>query len=297
MHTYMKAIGFSKKESQADIEELIKDVVIHADSESTLIKPNGNIYVEYRKSFGENIGIIVRGEEDEKGVFHIGTFFPYLKSSFKDGMKEEEIYINKKVDSDAYTGMCDDNHLGVSLIFYIQNIDSYIKSGDTRVTQNNKKIRLVSLSSSGKIILPTQKRIYSHIASKIDNAVKNQLMDEAKNGDMEALDYLTMNDMDKNASLTERIKHEDLFSIVETTFIPYGSESDLYTVLGNILSARQLQNDVTGELLWILKVVCNDVPFEIVINAQDLLGFPTPGMRFKGIIWMQGEIEENMPQK
>jgi hypothetical protein len=290
MHTYIRAIGFSKKESQVDIETLIKDVVLQADSVKTIIKDNGNIYVEYQRSFGENIGITVRGEEDEKGTFHIGTYFPFLKSTFKEGMLEEEIYINKKVDSDAYTGMCDDNHVGVSLIFYMQNIEQYIKSGETRLTLNNKKIRLVALSSSGKIILPTQKRIYSHIANKIDNAVKNQLMDEAKNGDMQALDILSMSDMDSNAALAERIKHEDLFSIVETSFIPYGSESDLYTVLGNILSARQLKNNETGELIWVLKIVCNDIPIEIAINAEDLLGFPSPGMRFKGVIWMQGEL-------
>ncbi|MBO4510777.1 MAG: DUF3881 family protein [Lachnospiraceae bacterium] len=290
MHTYIRAIGFSKKESQVDIETLIKDVVLQADSVKTIIKDNGNIYVEYQRSFGENIGITVRGEEDEKGTFHIGTYFPFLKSTFKEGMLEEEIYINKKVDSDAYTGMCDDNHVGVSLIFYMQNIEQYIKSGETRLTLNNKKIKLVALSSSGKIILPTQKRIYSHIASKIDNAVKNQLMDEAKNGDMQALDILSMSDMDNNAALAERIKHEDLFSIVETSFIPYGSESDLYTVLGNILSARQLKNTETGELIWVLKIVCNDIPIELTINADDLMGFPSPGMRFKGVIWMQGEL-------
>ena len=76
MHTYIRSIGFSKKDSQVDIEALVKDVVVQADSVKTIIKDNGNIYVEYQKSFGENIGITVRGEEDEKGIFHIGTFFP-----------------------------------------------------------------------------------------------------------------------------------------------------------------------------------------------------------------------------
>ena len=291
MHTYMKAIGFSKKESQADLEALIKETVIHADSEHKFEKPNGNVFVEYQKSYGENFGIIVRGEEDNKGLFHIGTYFPYLKSSYEEGIKEEEVIINKKVDSDAYTGMSDDVRLGVSLIFYLQNIEPYIKSGEISLKEYNRRVKLVSLSDSGKIILPTQKRIYSHIASKIDNAVMNQLLDDARNGDSQAMDVIAMNDMDKNASLMERIKHEDLFSIVETSFIPYGSESDLYIVLGNIISSRQLQNKASGELVWELNIVCNDIPFEVIINSEDLLGFPTPGMRFKGIVWMQGELD------
>ena len=53
MHTYIRSIGFSKKDSQVDIEALVKDVVVQADSVKTIIKDNGNIYVEYQKSFGE----------------------------------------------------------------------------------------------------------------------------------------------------------------------------------------------------------------------------------------------------
>lgn len=292
MHTFIKAIGFSKKVSQVEIDVLVQQVVEQADSNQVILKSNGSKFIEYKKEFGENFGIVVRGEEDENGEFHVGHFFPYLKSTVKP-MTENEVFIHKKVDSDAYTGMCDDNRLGVSLIFYLQNVVDYMKQ-DSKIQQvyNNREIKLAALAEKGKIILPTQKRIYSHIASKIDKAVTSQLMDDAKNGDMEALDYLTYNDMDKNAALSERIRHEDLFSIVETCFIPYGSESDLYTVLGNIVSSKQMLNQSTGETIWVLRIVCNDIEFEVAINTNDLLGMPLPGMRFKGVVWMQGEVNE-----
>ncbi|MBR4777606.1 MAG: DUF3881 family protein [Lachnospiraceae bacterium] len=292
MHTFIKAIGFSKKVSQVEIDALVQQVVEQADSNQVILKSNGSKFIEYKKEFGENFGIVVRGEEDENGEFHVGHFFPYLKSTVKP-MTENEVFIHKKVDSDAYTGMCDDNRLGVSLIFYLQNVVDYMKQ-DSKIQQvyNNREIKLAALAEKGKIILPTQKRIYSHIASKIDKAVTSQLMDDAKNGDMEALDYLTYNDMDKNAALSERIRHEDLFSIVETCFIPYGSESDLYTVLGNIVSSKQMLNQSTGETIWVLRIVCNDIEFEVAINTNDLLGMPLPGMRFKGVVWMQGEVNE-----
>ena len=292
MHTFIKAIGFSKKVSQVEIDALVQQVVEQADSNQVILKSNGSKFIEYKKEFGENFGIVVRGEEDENGEFHVGHFFPYLKSTVKP-MTENEVFIHKKVDSDAYTGMCDDNRLGVSLIFYLQNVVDYMKQ-DSKIQQvyNNREIKLAALAEKVKIILPTQKRIYSHIASKIDKAVTSQLMDDAKNGDMEALDYLTYNDMDKNAALSERIRHEDLFSIVETCFIPYGSESDLYTVLGNIVSSKQMLNQSTGETIWVLRIVCSDIEFEVAINTNDLLGMPLPGMRFKGVVWMQGEVNE-----
>ncbi|MBR4343657.1 MAG: DUF3881 family protein [Lachnospiraceae bacterium] len=290
MHTFIKAIGFGKKESQAELEDLIKESVLKANFKSEKIKKSGYKFLEFNREFAENIGIIVRGEEDKDGVFHIGNYFPYLKPTI-DGIYENEVCIHKKIDSDAFTGMCDDSRLGISLIFFIQKAVDYVNLEDTEIRERNRIVRLAALAKTGTIILPTQKRIYSHIASKIDNAMKTQLMDYAKNGDMEALNYLTNTDIDKSVSASERIKHEDLFSIVETSFIPYGSESDLYSVLGNIISAKQIMNNSTGESIWIIRIICNDIEFEVAINAEDLMGFPSPGMRFKGVIWLQGEVE------
>ena len=184
-----------------------------------------------------------------------------------------------------------------TLIFYIQNAAEYLNLSEEEKKIPSRKIRLAALCKTGKIILPTQKRVYSHIASKIDNVVKNQLMDYARNGDIEAINMLTNSEMDKNVALNERIKHEDLFSIVETSFIPYGSESDLYSILGNIIAAKQHLNTVTKETIWTIRLICNDIEFELVVNSEDLLGFPMPGMRFKGVVWMQGELDFNTEVK
>lgn len=289
MHTFLRSIGFSKKNNQQELEELIKNTVLHADKVTRINNPMGGIYVEYKKEYGENVGIIVRGEENDDKEFHAGHFFPYLKST-TEGVLENDIFIHKKIDSDAYTGMCDDSRLGVSLIFYIQNVVGNINRDENKKMLPVGKVKLTSLAQTGKIILPTQKRVYSHIASKIDNAVKKELIESVKKGNTDAMNYLAGSEMDKNVAASERIKKEDLFSIVENTFIPYGSESDLYTVLGNIVSSRQLANKETGEMLWIIRMICNEVEFETVINTEDLMGIPFPGMRFRGVIWMQGEI-------
>ena len=48
------------------------------------------------------------------------------------------------------------------------------------------------------------------------------------------------------AMITKRIQKEDVYSIVDTTFIPYGSESDNYTVIGTIHSCRLMNVFSTG---------------------------------------------------
>ena len=35
---------------------------------------------------------------------------------------------------------------------------------------------------------------------------------------------------------------------------------------------------------------CNDMYVDICVNAKDLLGVPEIGRRFKGNIWLQGQL-------
>lgn len=61
--------------------------------------------------------------------------------------------VNKRVDTDAYTGMCDDVRIGISLIFYLQNAADYLRLGCEDNTPHRAKISFSGLSLGGKIIL------------------------------------------------------------------------------------------------------------------------------------------------
>ena len=62
-----------------------------------------------------------------------------------------------------------------------------------------------------------------------------QLMNAAKNGDQDAIESLTIEDMDLYSMVSRRIYREDVFSIVDTFFMPYGMECDQYQIMGNIV--------------------------------------------------------------
>ena len=64
-----------------------------------------------------------------------------------------------------------------------------------------------------------------------------------------------------------------------------------YAILGTIMEVKQVVNDVTKEEIYVLRLDCNDLIFDICINKEDLLGEPLPGRRFRGSIWMQGSID------
>ena len=115
-------------------------------------------------------------------------------------------------------------------------------------------------------------------------------MAEAREGNEDAIESLTLEDMDTYSMLSKRIKKEDLFSIVNSTFMPYGIESDQYCVIGEIIDLKETFNFYTKEKIYVMKIECNDMIFNVTINEKDLLGEPAVGRRFKGSIWMQGTV-------
>ena len=128
-------------------------------------------------------------------------------------------------------------------------------------------------------------------SSNADIRQRNQLIAEAKKGNQEAIDSLTIDDIDLYAMVSKRIQYEDIYSIVDTAFIPYGSESDNYTVLATILDCTSITNTQTKEEVYVLQLECNHLIFEVCINKKDLLGEPQIGRRFRGTVWMQGNVD------
>ena len=72
--------------------------------------------------------------------------------------------------------------------------------------------------------------------------------------------------------------------------MPYGMECDQYQILGNIEYCQKVHNTVTDEYVYQMTLECNDMYFDICVNAKDLLGVPEIGRRFKGNIWLQGQL-------
>ena len=88
-----------------------------------------------------------------------------------------------------------------------------------------------------------------------------------------------------------RLKNEDLYSIVETSIVPYGIECDKYQIVAEILSVNRKENKFTGETLVEMRVDAMGLQFNLMINENDLEGEPLPGRRFRGVIWLLGEVE------
>jgi len=289
MHSYMRAIGFSNIKTRMELNQLLENIVENATKKSSVQLSTTHGFTEISMEYAEGMGITLRGEHDENNVFHMEHYFPYLIG--QNVSTREEVGINKRVDTEAYTGMCDDFRLGVSLIFYIQNVIDYLEKKSQNMPLNTSFcITLAALSMDAQILLPIEMDEVQVRNISAETKYRNNLIAEAKKGNQDAIDDLTIDDIDTYAMVSRRAKKEDIYSIVDTSFIPYGSESDNYSIIATIMESNLIVNTHTKEEIYDMQLVCNDITFRLCINKQDLIGEPLVGRRFKGNIWMQGSI-------
>lgn len=289
MHSYLRAIGFSNINNRMELNQLFQTILEQSNYNRTSDTEEGFAIAEASMEFGEGFGITLRGEYDKEGVFHMEHYYPYLKGSGVSA--REEVGINKRVDTEAYTGMCDDYRLGVSLIFYLQNVIEFLEKKNQNMPMNTPfPITLSALSLEGRTLLPIEKDEVQVKNITAETKHRNNLIAEAKKGNQDAIDSLTIDDIDTYALVSRRAKKEDIYSIVDTCFIPFGSESDNYSIIATIQECNLIQNINTKEEIYDMLLSCNDITFRLCINKQDMLGEPLAGRRFKGNIWMQGKV-------
>lgn len=288
MHKFLKAIGFSDMKKE-QLEELFFDIIKCPTVQKAATDSEGNEFAEITKEFGDFLGITLRGIYREDDTFEMEYYYPYFFG--KAISTREQVEVEKHAEKESYAGICDEVRIGVTLIFYLQNVVDYLSVKNARSYKNLANgVILGALSVEGKILFPINKTEKQIRNNQQENNDRNYLIAAARDGDEDAIENLTLEDIDTYSLLSKRITHEDVLSIVDSYFMPFGIESDQYAILGEILNYSLLQNEYTGENIWALDMICNDMMFSLCINQKDLLGEPEVGRRFKGIVWMQGSI-------
>lgn len=289
MHQYLKAIGFDNINTRYDLKDLMEDVEAGFTHQTIVSYRPGEDFCELRREYGQCIGVSLCGELDDDDNFYPDYYFPYFEGS---GISTyADIAIERKIEKEQYVGMCEDSKIGISLIFTLQNGIEYMRERQAGFTAGvTTSVTLSGLALSGMILLPVlkdERRLKSEQEAS-DN--RKMLLNAARNGDQSAIETLTLDDIDIYSRVSRRLANEDVFSIVDTYFMPYGVECDLYSIMGEILAVRHRTNSATGVELYQMKLNVNEMQFDVCVPAEEVIGEPEIGRRFKGTIWLQGYI-------
>lgn len=289
MNKYLRAVGFSQMKLKKELKSYVKEIVQKPDFTQVSQIEGEDIFAQLYKEYAPNMGIMVCGLINEKNEFELEYYYPTFWGS---GItSREDIIVEQQAEKEAYLGVCEDVKVGVSLIFYLQNVCQYKNEKSIHPVKGLAEDTTMSaLSISGKILFPIDKTKQQIEYTKRATENRNRLIEAARRGDEEAIESLTLEDMDTYSMISRRIMQEDVLSLVDNYFMPYGVECDKYSIMGEILEVELVQNEDTQEMIYILKVNTNDLIFDVCINVQDLYGEPAVGRRFRGTIWLQGKI-------
>lgn len=292
MHKYLRSIGFRSFSNDA-LDRLYYRAKEEPDRISTAKDIDGNTYIEYRIAAAKGLGIAFRGRAAANDRFRLEYYYPYLVGGTLS--TKEQIEIIKESDREGYHGMCDELNLGVELIFFLQDMLHSGKNGKAETAGIRfEGVRLSALASEGTVILPIRQTVRQIRRARESSSMRRSLMAAARNGDEDAMEKLARDEMDLFAVAAKRAEREDIFSIVNSYFMPEGIESDKYSILGTIIAMRSVLNVHTKEEIFVLTINCNRVRFDVCINRKDLLGEPQVGRRIKAKIWMQGSLNMSL---
>lgn len=288
MYEYLSSIGFETFKDKKIGNKLI-EMAITSPSEK-YISNFGEDVIKVRiiKYVGDRLGFLLHGELDEQEEIKVENIIPYLKGKFL--IDTNEVDVEKVIDMDEYNVSCEDTEAGIPISFYLQNVVEYLEVKDKKDVYING-IRLVGISKEGSIILPIDKDEEDIIIEDEEEQFHSELLQAARDGDEEALELLAFEEEEISEMIEERLKYEDLFSIIDGYFMPYGLNGEEYAILANIKEVQLVKNNITNKKVYIIGVKCLGLEFEVIINKEELVGQPEVGRRFKGIVWLQGHLE------
>ena len=293
MHQYLNAVGFSELKNKKELLELIKLVIKNPSNKEFIETDRKSVICEYTKYFSPTTGITVRGEVDEDNELTLDFYYPVCRPYSIS--TNENIGIERFASNEYFAGICDDPRIGVTLIFDISNSVDVMRrfAEDNKDMEEKASVEFAGLSVNGMIMLPIKKDRKEKAKTEKNATNRNKLLMAARNGDENAIESLTLDDIDTYAQLSKKIRSEDVYSLVDSYFMPYGVECDLYSIMSEIVDFTLEKNEYSNEEIFILTLDYNGMAMNICINKKDLLGEPMVGRRFKGTVLIQGKVNFN----
>lgn len=285
---YISALGFSAYNTKEKAEKLVTEIIESPNTRYISNYKTDEIKVEYYREYGTEFGLIVRGALSSTEELTVYSLVPYAIGSHITDTHEIDVVKGDK--KDIYNAYCEESKSGTPVSFFLQNVIDYLEIEDQEDVYI-EGVRLVAFSVEGTVILPIDKDETDIILEEEEDVFREELLEKARQGDEEAMQILEEEALESSEILQERLKDEDLLSILEGFFVPLGEQEDIYSLLGTIIEVTETTNRMTSEKIYILGIKCMSLVLDVYINSKDIVGVPSVGMRFKGTSWVHGLIE------
>jgi len=290
MQDFLRAIGFSGFRTKKQLQPLVNWVLEKPDSMNIVAgEEDDTNLAQACREIGGHAGISVVGEIDERGRLVPEYFFPYLVSSYVSS--DAHLSCERESKRNAFNGMCEDYRMGMALIFSVRNVADAARAEQTTLLGDGfHEVLISALAKDGTVLLPLEQTERVLLQRAEEEKTRISLMEDANAGNEDAAANLAEQEMKRYHRVMDQLRDSDIYSVVESFFMPFGMESDQYYFMGQVQESSRIENELTGEHFYRIIAKSNGMPFAIAINEKDLEGVPMPGTRIKCHAWLQGEL-------
>ncbi|MBQ6679099.1 MAG: DUF3881 family protein [Lachnospiraceae bacterium] len=290
MHDFLRAVGFRSVRTKAQLKKIVDWVLEQPDQMSIVSSDHESNLVQASREVANRAGITVIGELSERGDVIPEYYFPYVSSTHISS--DARITYEHQSAKTGYIGMCEDYRLGMALIFTVRNVTEVYRNAQGFPAEPDfSRVAFSALAKDGTVLLPLQQSARVLKQEREMGLSREQLLEDAHMGDPKAMERLAKQEMDRYDRVIKRIRETDVFTLVNSFFMPHGMESDQYYFMGKILSKQLLENHLTQERFYRMIVESNGMELTVSINEEDLTGTPEVGCRIKCHAWLIGELK------
>lgn len=289
MDTPLKAIGYSQIKVEKDVYDIIPTIIENPTKQVEMVKNKNEKVIEYFKKVAEHTYVMVRAAiTKNKGEpkITLQQCDPYIEATVD--LEVQDIETECLDEDNTFFVACEHIDTGMQIIFLMENVIEYLEG--IKKGKVIKRINIAGLASEGTIILPIEKDEEEERLEKEEREKLKLILQRAKEGDEEAQAILDQEEEEIDKQLKERLREEDFLSVMSGYFICDEFAEPIYEILGEIKEVSTRINNQTQEQMYVLTLDVNDMPLEVVINTAELIGMPSPGMRFMGTCWLQGQV-------
>ena len=179
MHKFLRAVGFSQIKDRKELIKLITASIQNAEKRSYITTGDNVMLAEFAKDYADRIGVAVCGEFDDEDKFIYEYYYPYL---IPFGVStEEDINVERHAAQYSYAGVVNEPRIGVTLIYYLQNMVPYVKlENENKFPIKGTSLSLSSLSIKGQILMPIAKTDEEKAVARKKSNYRNNLINNGR---------------------------------------------------------------------------------------------------------------------
>ncbi len=292
MHEYLRAVGFQVIRTKKQSDALLDWVLSSPDFLNVVSTPQGGNVAEARRTVCPGAGIEVVGEMDDDGKVQPEIWFPYVESGLLSST--QHISFEPHSSGIGYMGMCEDERFSMALIFNVRNPVELVREESDRSFHHEREVYLTALAKDGTVLLPLYEKCKVTSDGRTDSSEEfSEDLPEGFSEEPDLREMFSAADVGAVPSPEEvynYIRKNDIYTLVQSFFMPHGMSSDTYYFMGEIRSVQLCENRISREKFYRLIVVTNGMPLTLAVNEKDLTGVPEVGYRIKCHAWLSGDI-------